>query len=55
MMIGIRLPTCKILVVIMLVKFGNQERWRGWLSNLSFVVVTVVPWVALIWLMWPRN
>jgi hypothetical protein len=39
----------------MLVKLGDQERRRNWLSNLSFLVITVVPWGALIWLIWPRR
>ena len=44
-------------VVIMLVKLGQNERpiKRSRLSDLTFLVITVVPWVVLIWLMWPRR
>ena len=34
----------------MLIKLGDNERRRNLLSNLTFLVITVVPWVALIWL-----
>jgi hypothetical protein len=42
-------------VVIMLVKIGDQERHKNWRSSLSLLLITVVPWVVLFWLMWPRR
>ncbi len=44
-----------IPVVIMLVKLGDDQRRRNRLSDLAFLVITVVPWVVMIWLMWPRR
>jgi predicted nucleic acid-binding Zn ribbon protein len=41
--------------VIMLVKLGDDERRRNRLSSLTFVVITIVPWVVMIWLLWPRR
>jgi hypothetical protein len=38
----------------MLVKLSDDEQGESWLSNLTFLMITVVPWVALIWLIWPR-
>ncbi len=40
-------------VVIMLVKVGENERRRDRLSDLTFLVITVVPLVVLICLVWP--
>ena len=42
-------------VVIMLVRLGKNERRSGRLSDLTFLVITVIPWVVLIWLMGPRR
>jgi hypothetical protein len=28
---------------------------RQRLSNVTFVALTVMPWVALLWLIWPRG
>ena len=53
--IGLRLSTCKIPVMIMLVKVSDQERRRNLLSEVSFLVMTLVPWGALLWLIWPRR
>jgi hypothetical protein len=39
----------------MLAKLGDDERRRNRLSNLTFLVITVVPWFELIWLIWPRG
>jgi len=39
----------------MLIKFGDHEQRRNRLSSLYFLVITVVPWVAFIWLIWPRK
>jgi predicted nucleic acid-binding Zn ribbon protein len=39
----------------MLVKLGDDERRRNRLSSLTFVVITIVPWVVMIWLLWPRR
>ena len=41
--------------MIMLVKLGDDERRRNRLSSLTFVVITIVPWVVMIWLLWPRR
>jgi len=41
-------------VVIMLVKVGENERRRDRVSDLTSLVITVVPLVVLIWLIWPR-
>ena len=41
--------------VIMLVKLNDREPRKDWLSNLYFVAITVVPWAALLWLIWPRG
>ena len=41
--------------VIKLVRLGDQDRLRDRLSNLSFLVITVIPWVAWFWLIWPRR
>jgi hypothetical protein len=40
--------------VIMLVKIGNQKRRRQWLSDVGFLVITVGPWVAMVWLHFSR-
>jgi hypothetical protein len=53
--IGLRPSACMNSDVMMLVKVGDQERRRNLLSDLCFLVITVVPWVVLIWLMWPRR
>jgi len=39
----------------MLIKLGDSERRENWLSRLPFLAITVVPWVVLIWLIWPRR
>ena len=39
----------------MLVKFDPQERRRNRKSDLYLVLITVVPWIALLWLIWPRR
>jgi len=44
-----------IRIVIVLVKIGERERRKNWLSSLSFVLITVLPWGAFLWLMWPRR
>ena len=39
----------------MLVKLGDDKPRSNLLSNLTLLVITVVPWVVLIWLIWPRR
>jgi hypothetical protein len=39
----------------MLVKLGDDERRKNRLSSLTFLVITVAPWVVMIWLFWPRR
>jgi len=51
---GLRLSNCKIPDVTMTVKAGGQKGWRNRLSNLCFLVMTVGPWVVMIWLLWPH-
>ena len=41
--------------VLMLVKINDRQPRKDWLPNLYFVVITVVPWAALFWLIWPRG
>jgi len=41
--------------MIMLVKLDDRERRENWLSRLYFLAITVVPWAALLWLIWPRR
>jgi hypothetical protein len=34
----------------------EPETWQeAWLSDIRFLVLTLVPWVAMIWLLWPRR
>ena len=53
--IGLRQPACTNPGVIMLVKLGDDERRRNRLPSLTFLAITVVPWVVMIWLLWPRR
>jgi hypothetical protein len=39
----------------MLIKLGDSERRSNRLSSLGFVAITVVPWILMIWLIWPRR
>jgi hypothetical protein len=41
--------------MMMLVRLGNLKGGRGRLSWIGFLVVTVGPWLVLIWLLWPRR
>lgn len=42
--------------MILLVKLGDPGRGRKqWISYLPFVVLTVGPWVLMVWLLWPRR
>jgi len=45
----------KIRIVIMIVKIGDRECRKNWLSSLSFVLITVLPWAAFLWLIWPSR
>jgi hypothetical protein len=40
--------------VILLVKSDDSRRRNDWLSYVGFFVITVMPWVVTIWLLWPR-
>jgi hypothetical protein len=39
--------------VIMLVKLEDQKEGRNRLSIICFLLITVVPWIVMIWLLWP--
>lgn len=39
----------------MLDKLGDSEQRENWLSRLAFVAITVVPWIVMLWLIWPRR
>ena len=42
--------------MLMLVSVGNpRTRQKQWLQMLLFWVFTLIPFVALIWLLWPRR
>ena len=52
---ALRLPTCNVTGVIMLVKLGDPKSRRDRLSNVYFLVIAIVPWAAMIWLLWPSR
>lgn len=33
----------------------DKSRPRYWLVEILFYVVTLGPWVAMLWLLWPRR
>jgi hypothetical protein len=39
----------------MLVKLGDRKDGRSRPSWIGFLVVTIGPWLVLIWLLWPRR
>ena len=39
--------------VIMRVKLADQKEGRNQLSIICFLLITVVPWIVMIWLLWP--
>jgi hypothetical protein len=39
--------------VILLVKSDDPGGRNNWTSYLAFFAITLLPWVLLIWLMWP--
>ena len=42
--------------MIMLVRTENlRPGKKRWLSEFLFLVMTLGPWVAMIWLLWPRR
>jgi hypothetical protein len=42
--------------VILLVRTESLRHGRKrWLSEIPFLVLALVPWVAMIWLLWPRR
>jgi hypothetical protein len=42
--------------MMMLVSIGGPRPGRNrWLSELAFLVLTVGPWLVMIWLLWPRR
>ncbi len=41
--------------MLMLVRVATPGRKNGLLAEFWYVVFTVAPWVAMIWLFWPRR
>ena len=41
--------------MIMLVNLRAPRKKNGLLAELWFVALTVGPWIAMIWLLWPRR
>jgi hypothetical protein len=42
--------------VILLVRTEDQRHgMKRWLSEIPFLVITLGPWVVMIWLLWPRR
>jgi len=49
-----RFSKCKTSgVMMMLVKLDSQKRPKTWMLILGFFLMTVVPWIVMIWLLWP--
>ena len=46
---------CTVHVVMILVKPSHDDRRINRLSTLGFLLITVVPWVVLIGLIWPGK
>jgi hypothetical protein len=46
---------CKIAGVFTLVKLSDSGRRENGLSRLFFVAITIVPWIVMLWLLWPRR
>jgi len=40
--------------MMMLVGMWSPGTKRRWLLGLLFLILTVGPWIVLIWLIWPR-
>ena len=34
---------------------GPRHGRKRWLSEITFLVLTLGPWVVMIWLVWPRR
>ena len=41
--------------MLMLVRTATPSKKNRLLTEIWYVVFTVAPWVALIWLLWPRR
>jgi len=37
----------------MLVKLSDQKPHRTWVTILFFLLITIAPWIVMIWLLWP--
>ena len=41
--------------MMLLVSSGYPKRKRRIVSELPYILLTVGPWVVLLWLLWPRR